>query len=274
MESEQARPTLERSLNRVATFIGYGQSKLWMAARALERVGLWQRKPKGRAKPSFPPASCWANLALCLATMQTESPEVAADRVVAFRKLRQVEGERIGLPFGEAVDELFDRAASDIQFRRQVFVWPVTIIDLNPGMVPVAQITIDPVAGKYGGRHGIDAMDVLPISHLMHMAVLGLSCIPRIHGSLINEFAELLAIFREAEAQAKGATSPAREATPSTRPTDKSVAETPRTDDRSLDSSDPIPSACVTAIAQLEGGSPPHGARDDDETGSTDQAST
>jgi hypothetical protein len=202
METESPRPTLESSLNRVATFIGYGQTKLWTAARALERVGLWQRKPKGRGKVGFPPASCWGNLALCLAVMQTEAPDVAADRVKAFRMLRQVNGKRVGMTFGDAVDELFDLAGRDVEFRGRVFVHPVTIIQLSAGQVPAAQITFGPGTGEYGGPRGIDGMDVLEVSRLMHVGVLGLSCIPRIHGSLIKEFAELLATFRETEAQA------------------------------------------------------------------------
>jgi hypothetical protein len=201
MESEPTRPTLERSLNRVATFIGYGQSKVWAAARALEGVGLWQRKPKGRAKPSFPPASCWASLALCLACMQTETPEVAADRVQAFRMLRQVKGARVGITFGQAVDELFAMAASDIAFRRKVWAHQETIIQLSPGQVPAAGITFGTGAGEYGGSEGIDDADVPFVGRLMRFGTIGISCIPRIHGSLINEFAELLAIFREAESQ-------------------------------------------------------------------------
>ncbi len=268
MESAQAgqtKLTVEGALNRVATIVGFGRNKVWSLTGAMNAVDpdLWPRMPRGRAKPRYPEARHLANLALGLAAMQAETAEIAADRVKAFRMLAQVDGPRLGLTFGEAIDELFDLATRDIGFRRQVWMHQGPIIQLAPTQMAGAEIT----GGPGGGRYAVTDANPLQVANLMHVRTFGIRSISLIQGSLINLLAELLASFRAIEAalEAKGGVPLPGGTPPITRPTNESDAETPpRTEDRSLSNGDLISCACASAIAQPGGGSLPPGAHHDD----------
>jgi hypothetical protein len=261
VRSSHAKPTIERLVHDLAPMIGMGRNQIWATIVALREAdpNLWVPRASGRAKPHYPAARHLSNLVIALAAIQADTAPIAADRVMGFRMLRQVDGPRPGLTFGEAIDELVDLAARDIGFRGQIFGHQAPVIQVAPGQLPMAEIAGGPSGGRYDGKHGIADVDVLKVVHLMHFKAIGIRHISLIDGSLVKFLAEQLADFRVAQAalEAKGGISSPKETPPSTRPTDESVEETPHAEDRSPNSSDPTLCPSASAIAQSEGGSPP-----------------
>jgi hypothetical protein len=189
-------PTTAAAIHEIASIAGTGRSQVWTAAKLLRDAGLWPVGTPGRSKsPRRPEASHLGNLVVALAITQNDVAEVAADRVWAFRMLVQVEGDRPGLAFGAALNEMIDLAACDSKFRAALLTHPGAAIQLTPTQMAGALITIGPSAGRYAATD----LDVVQVALRMHVRSFGLSSISLINPGFIRILGEMLANFRAAQ---------------------------------------------------------------------------